>query len=400
MFDEILKNPAISVVLVASMGAIAYTIKDIPVKAFDFIRKKILARVVFTARVPDYESLFFVLEKWLFDRFAANHRDVHAAFDETKANRMPKIIFKSAPNIFTVRYAGKWVLIEKRRQNIEHAENFRSLFAHEYIISAIKGRDAITNLLEEAKQSYYKHLPVNAVTIKTHHTNGYYDYNSTITVKPLTKVIIDAGVKAKIINDVDEFKGGRKWYTDNAIPYKRTYCFYGPPGTGKTSLSLAIASYLDADVYVININSLADDFALQTAFQQIPSGSILLLEDVDAAFNGRQSKCKVSFSALLNCTDGAFYRDGLITCITTNHIDTLDPALLRTGRCDMKIHITYPSAEEVSYYISQFFGENMKFNLDSEIPMSDVQEICISHKNDPYGALDALYAKSLSKISV
>ncbi|RVX03706.1 AAA-ATPase [Vitis vinifera] len=84
------------------------------------------------------------------------------------------------------------------------------------------------------------------------------------------------------------------------------------------------------------------------------SRSILVMEHVDCMFNILQSqeedcswaprKNQVTLSGLLNFIDGvwSFCGDqGRIIIITTNHRDKLDPALLRPGRMDMHIHMSY-----------------------------------------------------------
>ncbi len=57
--------------------------------------------------------------------------------------------------------------------------------------------------------------------------------------------------------------------------------------------------------------------------QNAPTGSILLLEDVDAAFATPESGSKVSFSGLLNAIDGVTAADGRILFMTTNHIHSI-----------------------------------------------------------------------------
>ena len=64
------------------------------------------------------------------------------------------------------------------------------------------------------------------------------------------------------------------------------------------------------------------------------------MEDVDAIFIERTGAHKgegVSFSGLLNAIDGVAAQEGRIFFMTTNHIDKLDPALVRPGRCDVKV---------------------------------------------------------------
>ena len=70
-----------------------------------------------------------------------------------------------------------------------------------------------------------------------------------------------------------------------------------------------------------------------TAISKIPEKAILLLEDVDALFVDRKAndsnKSLVSFSGILNVLDGMARKNGLITFLTTNYRNELDPALIR-----------------------------------------------------------------------
>lgn len=53
------------------------------------------------------------------------------------------------------------------------------------------------------------------------------------------------------------------------------------------------------------------------------------------------SFCRVTFSGLLNAIDGVASADERILFMTTNHVDRLDPALIRPGRVDVKQHFSY-----------------------------------------------------------
>lgn len=68
-----------------------------------------------------------------------------------------------------------------------------------------------------------------------------------------------------------------------------------------------------------------------------------MLEDIDGVFQGRKNTAKsggmmssggLTFDALLNCIDGVERADGVLLIVTTNHPDTVDPALMRAGRVD------------------------------------------------------------------
>ena len=63
---------------------------------------------------------------------------------------------------------------------------------------------------------------------------------------------------------------------------------YGPPGCGKTSFIAALAGELRFSICVLNLSDrgMSDD-RLMHRLADAPENSIILLEDVDAAFGSR-----------------------------------------------------------------------------------------------------------------
>lgn len=92
-----------------------------------------------------------------------------------------------------------------------------------------------------------------------------------------------------------------------------------------------------------------DDDDLNRALNDAPSHSIILLEDIDALFVGREAVKKdqhsrqISFSGLLNALDGVRSQEGRILFMTTNHREKLDPALMRPGRADYHVKLNNAS---------------------------------------------------------
>ncbi len=149
-------------------------------------------------------------------------------------------------------------------------------------------------------------------------------------------MVLGRGKKEAIVDDVKRFLERDRWYAERGIPYRRGYLLHGAPGSGKSSFITALAGHLDFNICLLNLSErgLTDD-KLNHLLSNAPDRSILLLEDVDAAFFGRQQaaedgyQASVTFSGLLNALDGVASGESRIIFMTTNHIERLDPALIR-----------------------------------------------------------------------
>ena len=155
-------------------------------------------------------------------------------------------------------------------------------------------------------------------------------------------------------------------------------------------MALALADYLAKDIYVLPVSEISDDHQLKESFRNMGHNTIVLLEDMDAAFDGRKSKSNISLSAMLNCLDGVYYKEGVITIMTTNHPKKLDPALIRDGRVDMKVDFTNPGDSEVKRYVEMFYEIRLNGEVYSkkDLSMATIQNICLkSSENEIKEAL-------------
>ncbi|KAG0649651.1 chaperone BCS1 [Hyphodiscus hymeniophilus] len=183
--------------------------------------------------------------------------------------------------------------------------------------------------------------------------------------RPLHSVILDEGVKERIVDDVKEFLRSRQWYVDRGIPYRRGYLLYGQPGSGKSSFIQALAGELDFGIALVNLSErgITDD-KLGALFTSLPPRTLILLEDADAAFSNRRqvgsdgySGSTVTFSGLLNALDGVAAGEERIAFLTTNHIERLDPALIRPGRVDMTVRIGEATRYQAAEMWKRFYGD-------------------------------------------
>jgi chaperone BCS1 len=184
--------------------------------------------------------------------------------------------------------------------------------------------------------------------------------------RPIGSVILDKGVKERIVGDVKEFLNSSKWYYDRGVPYRRGYLLHGPPGSGKSSFIQALAGELDYNIAILNLSErgLTDD-RLNHLLTVIPKRTLVLLEDADAAFANRRVQtdadgyrgANVTFSGLLNALDGVGSAEERVLFLTTNHIERLDRALVRPGRVDMTVHIGEATRWQAGQLWDRFYGE-------------------------------------------
>jgi chaperone BCS1 len=224
--------------------------------------------------------------------------------------------------------------------------------------------------------------------------------------RPLESVILAEGVKERLMNDLKDFLDSSAWYNDRGIPYRRGYLLYGPPGSGKSSLIQALAGDLDYNICMINLSekTLTDD-RLNHLLNHVPDRSILLLEDVDSAFNERKQSDEqgytsgVTFSGLLNALDGVASAEERIIFMTTNHPEKLDPALIRPGRVDYKDIIDNATEEQARAMFLRFYkGATEECDefirellaLQSPVSTAQLQGLFVYNKESPKGAIDMI----------
>ena len=92
----------------------------------------------------------------------------------------------------------------------------------------------------------------------------------------------------------------------------------------------------------------------------------------------------ISLSFLLNLMEGILEMDGRILVMTTNHIDKIDPALIRPGRIDQKIKFSLLNGEHINdmlkFYVPKW--ENIKFGENFKISHAQLMNVIINSNDD------------------
>ena len=274
----------------------------------------------------------------------------------------------------------------------------------ETLILSCFGKQNITLLKEICEEALAKALEKDQGLTKIYAVARWEDYWEKVQTKlprPVHTVILDAQIAEEIISDIRSFRQSSSWYIERGVPYRRGYMLYGPPGTGKTSFVLAVATELKLSICPVDLSaeSLNDD-TLMTIMNNTPMNSIILLEDVDGLFVERtsvdQNANKVSFAGLLHALDGVRTQEGRIIFMTTNHIQKLDPALLRPGRADVQVKLDFASQDQIIRMFERFYpgcekGLVERFAAqvpENKVSMAKLQGHFLRFKNKPEEAVD------------
>ncbi|XP_078149960.1 AAA-ATPase ASD, mitochondrial-like [Carex rostrata] len=193
-------------------------------------------------------------------------------------------------------------------------------------------------------------------------------------------VAMDPKKKSEIIDDLVTFREGKEYYKLIGKAWKRGYLLYGPPGTGKSSMIAAIANFMEYDVYDLELTAVKNNTELRKIFIETTGKSIIVIEDIDCSLDltgkrkekkkddeekkklpekeEKDESSKLTLSGLLNFIDGLWSACGgeRIVIFTTNHLEKLDPALIRRGRMDMHIELSYCTFEAFKVLAKNYLG--------------------------------------------
>lgn len=189
----------------------------------------------------------------------------------------------------------------------------------------------------------------------------------------------------KWVEDIDRWLQSEKWYREHHVPWRRGVGLHGPPGTGKTSLVRAIAEDLDLPLFSYDLRTLRNGEIIRHWHEMLSNTPcIALIEDIDAVFKGRENIAEsgsLSFDCLLNCIDGVRRSDGVLLAVTTNNVETLDPALTRNGRLDQMLELG-PLPKELRQGIADRILAGFPVLVAEAVEKTDgavgatVQEVC------------------------
>ncbi|GFO00886.1 mitochondrial chaperone bcs1 [Plakobranchus ocellatus] len=353
-----------------------------------------------TMEVTSRDKSYHWLLQWITKYGTrTQHLSVETEFQQTAAGQIKtRFHFVPSPGNHYFWHKNSLIIVERNREN-KLAEVFETVT----LTSFGRNREMFMNILDEAR-SLALQSTAGQTVMYTGYGSEWRPLGYPRRKRPLDSVVLDKGLSEYILNDIQEFINNPKWYLDRGIPYRRGYLLYGPPGCGKSSFIMALAGALDFSICVLNLSDkgMSDD-RLSHLLTNAPEQSIILLEDIDAAFVSRdlaaenpvmyQGMGRLTLSGLLNALDGVASTEARILFMTTNYIDRLDKALIRPGRVDLKELIGHTTDHQLQEMFMRFYPEEPAssaedfsvsvLSLGHPVSSAQVQGFFMLHKHDP-----------------
>ncbi|KAJ7980158.1 AAA-ATPase [Quillaja saponaria] len=318
------------------------------------------------------------------------------------------------------------VVLSKRSSYPVQEKKYYKLIFHKRYRETITG-SYLEHVMREGKEIRARHRQRRLYTNSAgNHLSPYYQcmWSDIVFEHPATfeTMAMDLEKKQEIIEDLFTFSKSQDFYARIGKAWKRGYLLYGPPGTGKSTLIAAMANLLCYDVYDLELTAVKDNTELRKLLIETSRKSIIVIEDIDCSLDltGKRKKAdkssdnetknkhkevsgkglkeekstrsNLTLSGLLNFIDGLWSACGgeRLIVLTTNHVEKLDPALIRSGRMDKHIELSYCNFNGFKVLAKNYL------NLESHRMFDRIQQLLEETKITPADVAENLMPKTFS----
>jgi chaperone BCS1 len=369
-------------------GILGFWCKDVPIKIWKFALRQLTTSIYITTA----HMSFFTLMEWI----AYHYKDKN--FRDFKINNGR---WGNDDISFTLGYGGHFIRYRRHLFYVSLERKDSQGVERDKEVITIQKFGRSRKIFDEFIKEITDPLPRDHIEIyQLNH--DYWNPRGELPGRPMSSVFIEADKREALLTTLDNFIASENWYVSHGIPYQLGILLHGHPGTGKSSLIKAIASYLKYDIYYLSASQL---YKLENGLESLPRRkSILVIEDIDCDASVHKRKkadepteltpvptgglsldkllTVTNLSDVLNLLDGLCATHGRILIMTTNHVDKLDPALIRPGRIDHKVEVGYVNLEILDQFTESFYRERTTdIKVKPGITCADLQNMVLQEQS-------------------
>lgn len=274
--------------------------------------------------------------------------------------------------------------------DIKHFANHLSTLSDSFYSNKIENRSNVHDVYGKINDKISIGKEGEVPTLMNKSSLGAYDHIRDYLVK---NIPINESVDVKLntslyskdvlekVNMLKHWVKSRDWFIERGIPWSRSIRVEGKPGSGKSTFIRNLAYELNLPIFKFHLSTMDNrDFTEEWKNVTRSSPAIILLEDFDRLFNDKQEFLleKLTLDCVLNCISGANDYSGVLTIITANFPERLDPAMgqiidgksTRPGRLDFLIEINELS-EQARYSIANKILDTFPEEIDNVVKLGE-----------------------------
>jgi len=357
-------------------GTIILWLKGIPQAIYNLFKRELTTEIVITNQHIAFYNIMKLMEKLYANKNFRKLKVLNGRWGDEKS------VIGIGYGFHVLKYKKRWLFTNLTKESANQTNYDKDTLS---FLKLGRSHKVFDELIEEAEN-----LSNDINVSKIYKMEDVWHYTKDQRRRSIESIFLESHKKKYLLDGIQKFLSSEEWYLSHGIPYQLGILLYGPPGTGKTSLIKAIASYLNYSIYYLPSSRL---YKIEKAVSTLPDNSILVIEDIDtdSATNKRgqdwgdmeeknksegvplttpptqensinknmiEAFEKMGLSGILNSLDGIFATHGRILVATTNHIEALDPALIRPGRIDMRIELGYVNNDLLKIFCNSFFPDD------------------------------------------
>lgn len=346
------------VLLGAISGVILWFCKELPLKLWYFTKAQLITTISIDNTTYQKRVLYYELLKFVGERTTVNgtrHLSYDASSDWDNASNFISL----GLGTHLIFYRGI-PLLANRAQTKVGTEMFESITLTKF------GRQH--GLFYQLLKEFSPPRP-DIRYIYTWKKDQWERTSVLDTGGGLDAIALDPDLRKRFETEFDNFHTKRDVHKRLGIAHKLSYVLHGLPGSGKTSLIRALAQQYNLNICILDVVGMTDA-ALLHAFSCVPNNTIVLAEDFDSArqLHARTEKTGKedvllsdmtmgTLKGMLNALDGIQALDNIIVMFTTNHLEKIDPALIRSARIDHVRQLPQPGIEAIKAHFLTLYPE-------------------------------------------